>query len=108
MKRSMFIGGVFMGVVVCILLVHNEVFTMEKGGTKQMTITVDIATGNFIKVVDDKGMEAVPVDPEEATKIYESEDGFRYVAQILHAHSSPGCWYYFIAGRLYKVCVPQP
>ena len=81
---------------------------MGQSGIKEMTIAVEGQTGNFIKVVDEKGVEATPVDPEELQRIYASKDGFRYVALMLHAHASPGCVYYFIAGRWYKICWPQP
>ena len=63
---------------------------MTKGGSKHMKITVETTTGNFIEVADEKGNKATPVDPKELEEIYKSEDGFKYVALILHAHSSPG------------------
>ena len=77
---------------------------MTKGGSKHMKMKVETGTGKVVKVVDENGNEATPVDPEEIEKIYQSKDGFKYVGSILHAHSSPGCVYYFIGGYAYKFC----
>ena len=77
---------------------------MTKGGSKNMKIKVETETGKVVKVVDENGNEATPVDPKEIEKIYQSKDGFKYVGSILHAESSPGCSYYFFGGRFFRIC----
>jgi len=63
---------------------------MTKGGSKHMKIKVETETGKVVKVVDENGNEATPVDPNELEKIYQSKGGLKYVGVILHTHSSPG------------------
>ena len=77
---------------------------MTKGGSKHMKIKVETETGKVVKVVDENGNEATPVDPKEIEKIYQSEDGFKYVGTILYTHSSPGCVYLCLGGTWYKIC----
>ncbi len=69
-----------------------------------MKIKVDTATGKTVKIADERGNPATPVSQAEIDQIYQSPDGFKYVGVILHAQSSPGCVYYLIDGRVFKVC----
>jgi gamma-glutamylcysteine synthetase len=62
---------------------------MAQGGTKKMKIRAIKDTGEIIGITEDDGTQAIAVEPEELSQIYES-GGFKYVALILHAHSSPG------------------
>ena len=78
---------------------------MTKGGSKHMIITVDTQTGKVVEpVVDEKGRKATRVDPKKIGEIYRSEEGFKYVGTILHAHSSPGCAYLELGGTWYVIC----
>lgn len=77
---------------------------MTEAGSKQMIITVDTKTGKVVKVVDENGNEATRVGPERLEKIYNSEDGFKYVGSILHAHASPECVYIIVAGYAFVIC----
>ncbi len=79
---------------------------MTEGGSKYMKITLNTETGEVVEVVDENGNEATRVDPEEVKKIYHSKDGLRYVGLILHAHSSPGCFYWVYNGYFYQICQP--
>ena len=63
---------------------------MTKDGPIEITIKVERATGKLIEARDENNEKAKPVDPKEIERIYNSQDGFRYVATLLHAHSSPG------------------
>ena len=78
---------------------------MTKGGSKQMIITADTETGKVVSVVDENGNQATRVDPKELDKIYESQDGFKFVGTILHAESSPGCFYLILGGWPFKICL---
>ena len=82
---------------------------MTQDGPIQITITVERLTGKLIEARDKNRKEAEQVDPEEIERIYNSQDGFRYVATLLHAHSSPGCIYYydFALRRWVRICWPQ-
>ena len=77
---------------------------MTKGGSQFMKIELDTATGKKLKVVDEHGNKATPVDQAEIDRIYQTPGGFKYVGVILHAESSPGCAYIFLGGATYKVC----
>lgn len=78
---------------------------MTKGGSKHMIITVDTETGKVVEpVVDENGNEATRVDPEQIEKIYQSENGFKFVGSILHAESNPRCVFFSIGGRYYRIC----
>ena len=81
---------------------------MTQGGSKKMKIKAKELTGEVLAVMHNDNTPADEVSKEEIQQIYESQDGFRYVGLILHAHSSPGCWYFFFAGKWYKICIPQP
>ena len=76
---------------------------MTKGGSKKMKIKVETATGKTLEVVDEKGRKATVLTPAQVQAIYD-KGGFKYVGTILHAHSSPGCVYYFFAGQYWAVC----
>ena len=66
---------------------------MTQGGNKKMKIKVKKATGEIVYVKHENDDPATEVTPAELEQIYQSQDGFRYVGAILHAHSSPGCIY---------------
>jgi len=72
--------------------------------SKHMIVTVETATGKVVKVVDEKGRKATKVSARKLEQISKSRNGFRYVATILHSHSSPGCVYISIGGTLMKIC----
>ena len=78
--------------------------TEREPKSKHMIITVETKTGKTVKIVDENGNHATEVDPKEIEEIYKSKDGFKFVSTILHAHSSPGCVYYFIGGKYFKFC----
>ncbi len=77
---------------------------MAKGGSKKMIIEVETATGNVVKVEDEKGKKAQKVTQTELQQIYQSKNGFKHVGTILHTHSSPGCVYIIIRGKVFKFC----
>lgn len=60
------------------------------GGESKHIITVEKETGKVVKVVDENGNKTTELTPDELELIYQRPDGFKYVALILHAHSSPG------------------
>ena len=62
---------------------------MPQGGSKKMKIKAKKSTGEVLEVMHNDNTPADDVSPDELRQIYES-GGFRYVATILHAHSSPG------------------
>jgi uncharacterized protein Veg len=74
------------------------------GKAKHMNIKVDAETGNVLEIIDDSGNKAEMVAPEKLNEIYKSETGFKYIATVLHAHSSPGCVYYISGGWAYRIC----
>jgi hypothetical protein len=69
-----------------------------------MKIKVNTATGMKVKVKDEHGNAATPVDQAEIDRIYQTPGGFKYVGVILHAESSPGCMYVVLGGTWSKVC----
>jgi hypothetical protein len=77
---------------------------MTKSGSKHMKIKLDTATGNMVEVADENGNPATPVTQTDMDQIYQSQGGFKYVGVILHAESSPGCVYFIVGGRAFKVC----
>ncbi len=78
--------------------------TMSGSKSQRAIITVETETGNVAKVVDENGNKATKLTPEELHKIYESQEGLKYVGTILHSHSSPGCIYIIIGGWAFKIC----
>ena len=76
---------------------------MTKSGSKYMKIKIETETGNIVKIVDEKGNNATKVDPAQMEQISQSQ-GFKHVGTILHAHSSPGCVYFMLGGRAFKIC----
>jgi len=77
---------------------------MTKGGSKHMIITLETETGKAVKIVDENGNQATPVDPAELQQISQGQ-GVKFVGVILHAQSSPGCVYVITAsGRAVKIC----
>ena len=82
---------------------------MTQDGPVEIILKVDRATGTLIEVRKTNEVEIEFVDPEEAGKIYKSKDGFRYVVTLLHAHSSPGCIWYFdpVLKKWVRICWPQ-
>jgi hypothetical protein len=77
---------------------------MTKSGSKHMKIKLDTATGKMVKLVDENGNPATPVSQADMDQLYQSQSGFKYVGVILHAESSPGCLYFIVGGRAFKVC----
>ncbi len=76
-----------------------------ENGSQYMIIKVDTESGRVVDPPEDeKGRRAEEVPCEVIDKIYRSDTGFKYVATILHAHSSPGCIYLQIGGNAYKIC----
>jgi hypothetical protein len=72
--------------------------------SKAMIVTVETKTGKIVKVVDEYGRKPKEISPTSLEKIYRSRPGFKYVATILHTHSSPGCVVIIIGGRPYLIC----
>ena len=71
---------------------------MADGGSKYIVIEIDSTTGQVVNVTDKEGNKPKEVDPERIKKIHDSPNGFRYLGSLLHAHSSPGCVYFFWQG----------
>jgi hypothetical protein len=84
----------------------EEVLTMTRPGSrsKHMIVTVETATGKVVKVADERGRKATKVSARKLQQISKSRSGFRYVATILHSHSSPGCVYYVYLGSAFAIC----
>jgi hypothetical protein len=81
-------------------------FAMEKNGSEFMVIKVDTKNGRIVEPPEDeKGQKAEEVSLEAIDKIHRSDNGFKHVATILHAHSSPGCVYIRIGGKLFRICM---
>ena len=77
-----------------------------ENGSKYMIIKVDTESGRVVEPPEDeKGQKAEEVSPAMFDEIYNSNIGFKYVATILHAHSSPGCIYIRIGGKLFRICM---
>jgi hypothetical protein len=82
---------------------------MKKGGSKYMKIKLEIATGNVVKVVDEKGKKAKKVTQTALQQIYQSKNGVKHVGTILHTHSSPGCITIILGGKAFQLCsFPKP
>jgi len=77
---------------------------MTERGSKYLKLKIDTDTGMIVKAVDEHGNKATPVSPEEMEEIYQSKNGFKFVTTILHAHSSPGCVYYYYGGWVFRIC----
>jgi hypothetical protein len=69
---------------------------------KRMVIELDIDTGKVLKVTDGE-KEIKPVSAEKATL-----NGKRITSipdhTLIFTHSSPGCAWYFVGGKLYYIC----
>jgi hypothetical protein len=76
---------------------------MTKGGSKYFKIKIDTDTGEIVKKVDENNNPATQVTQQEMDQIYQNQ-GFKHVATILHAHSSPGCVFLNIGGWAFKIC----
>ena len=81
---------------------------METNGSEYMIIKVDTKNGRIVELPqDEKGQKAEEVSMETIDEIYRTDSGFKHVATILHAHSSPGCIYIRIGGKAFKICSPH-
>ena len=79
---------------------------METNGSEYMIIKVDTKNGRIVEPPEDeKGQKAKEVSLEAIDEIYRTDSGFKHVATILHAHSSPGCIYIRIGGRFFRICM---
>ena len=82
---------------------------MTTEGPKYLKIELEAATGKLVKLTDENGRESEEADRKKMQEIYDSPDGFKLVGMILHAHSSPGCFYYCLPnGYCIVLCFPQP
>jgi hypothetical protein len=77
---------------------------MGNSGNKKIKIKVKKATGEIVYVKHENDDDADDVTEQELQQIYDSPDGFRYVAVILYAESNPKCIYVVRAGKAYKIC----
>jgi hypothetical protein len=78
---------------------------MAKSGSRYMVIKVDTQTGKVVTPPEDEnGKKAVKVSQKEINEIYQGKTGFKYVAEVLHAHNSPGCIYINLGGWWFKIC----
>jgi hypothetical protein len=75
---------------------------MAQGGSKWMKIKVDAATG-ACEVKDNSDVEPAEMGQTELEQISQS-NGFTHVGTILHSHSSPGCVWFVMGGRIFVVC----
>jgi hypothetical protein len=79
---------------------------MAVGKGKKMKIKVRTDNGKHEPVVGIDGPNEN--QPEELTseqmeQIYQ-DPGFKHVGVILYAKSSPGCVYFVVGGRAFRVC----
>jgi hypothetical protein len=76
--------------------------------TIDITFKFDRATGRLIGPQGKHKKNVVTVPDEKMIEIYK-EEGFRYVVTFIHAHSSPGCtyWYDYAIGSWVAYCWPQ-
>jgi len=77
---------------------------MTKSGSKYFKIKINTDTGEVVKKGDEKGNDATEITQAELQQVYQSKAGVQHVGTILHAHSSPGCVYIVIGGRVFRIC----
>ena len=67
---------------------------MTQDRPKYLRIELDAQTGKLLSLTLDTGERSEEADPKKMQEIFDGPDGFKLVGTILHAHSSPGCFYY--------------
>jgi hypothetical protein len=80
---------------------------MANGGrAKKMKIKVRTDNGKHDPVVGIDGedeVEPIEVSSEDMEEIH-NDKGFKHVGVILYAKSSPGCVYFVVGGRAFRIC----
>jgi hypothetical protein len=77
---------------------------MMEEETRRIIMTVEPATGKITKIEGENKETVEEVKAEDIEKTYQSENGFKYAGTILYARINPRCFYYYIGGRIYKIC----
>ena len=100
MKKSLYKIGA--AVFVAVFVAASFGFSTQAAKKKmtndepiEITIKLDRATGSVLEVLPKNPSKHTTVTKEEWERIYNSELGFRYIYLLLHARSSPGCYYYY-------------
>ena len=78
---------------------------MTKGGSKYMKIKINIETGELVKVTDENNRQATKLTPQELQKLYQNQDGFKFVAMILEKQINPKCFYFVFQGSGFRLCL---
>ena len=80
---------------------------MADGKGKKMKIKVRTDNGKHDPVVgiddNNEDVEPVEVSSEDMEEIH-NDKGFKHVGVILYAKSSPGCVYFVVGGRAFRIC----
>lgn len=76
---------------------------MKKVSSKYIKIKIETESGNIVKIKDGNENDATDVSEQEFREV-QQHPNTRQVAEILHAHSSPGCIYVVVRGWVRKVC----
>lgn len=79
---------------------------MAGGGAKKMKIKVRTDNGKHDPVIGIDGpteIQPEELTPEQMEEIYQNQ-GFKHVGVILYAKSSPGCVYFVVGGRAFRIC----
>ena len=103
MKKMTIIGVVLAILAMGVFLACAGVSKKTKRGSKYFKIKIDTDTGQVVEKVDGNNNPATELTPPEIQQLYQSLAP-QHVGILLFTHSSPGCVYIVIGGRVFRVC----
>jgi hypothetical protein len=103
MKKFTIIGVVLAIIAVGVFLACAQAPIKKKPGSKYFKIKIDTDTGQVVEKVDGNNNPAKQLTQQEIQDLYQNLAP-QHIGTLLFTHSSPGCAYIVIGGRVFRVC----
>jgi hypothetical protein len=103
MKKFTIIGLVLAIIAVGVFLACAQAPTKAHSGSKYFKIKIDTDTGQVVEKVDGNNNPAKELTPQEIQNLYQNLAP-QHIGILLFTHSSPGCVYFVVGGRAFRVC----
>jgi hypothetical protein len=103
MKKFTVIGLVLAIMAVGVFLACAQAPIKTKHGSKYFKIKIDTDTGQIVDKVDGNNDPPTELTPQEIQHLYQNLAP-QHIGTLLFTHSSPGCAYIVIGGRVFRVC----
>ena len=103
MKKFTIIGMVLAIIAMGVFLACAGTSKKTKSGSKYFKIKIDTDTGQVVEKVDGNNNQAKELTPQEIQHLYQNLAP-QHIGTLLFTHSSPGCAYIVIGGRVFRVC----